>query len=178
MTVGAKGRATNSRMREALGFPKGVGFSVPVPRDLLNSPAWLAMSYRFRKLIDALMSEHADHGGQENGNLMAPYNMLQARGMRRGNILDAVIEAEALGIADPRRGARSYGSRRVPSRFRPTWLGTSDGLMATHEWKSIKTADEAKLVSNALSKLKRERAMNAAARADRAMRRAERSRVV
>jgi hypothetical protein len=164
-------------MREALAFPKGVGFCVPVPRDLLNSPAWLAMSYRCRKLIDALMSEHADHGGLENGNLTAPYNMLQARGMRRGNILDAVIEAKALGIVDARRGVRSYGSRKAPSRFRLTWLGTPDGLMATHEWKSIKTTDEAKLrVSNALSELKRERAMHAAARADRAMKRAERSR--
>jgi hypothetical protein len=137
------------------------------------------MSDQCRKLVDALMAEHADHGGAENGNLMAPYDMLQARGMRRGNILDAVIEAEALGIVDPTRGVRSYGSRRVPSRYRLTWLGTPDGLMATHEWKSIKTADEAKLrISNALSRLKRERVMNAAARADRAIRRAERSRAV
>jgi len=122
--VGADGRTTNvvagKRLRKAMGFPQGVGWCVPVPRDLLNSAAWLAMSDQCRKLVDALMAELADQGGLENGNLMAPYNMLQTRGMRRGNILDAVIEAEALGIVDPTRGVRSYGSRRMPSRFRLT----------------------------------------------------------
>jgi hypothetical protein len=179
--IGLRGRTTNiatgKRFRKAIGFPQGVGWCVPVPRDLLNSPAWLAMSDQCRKLIDALMAELADHGGEENGNLMAPYNMLQARGMRRGNILNAVIEAEALGIVDPERGVRSYGSRRAPSRYRLTWLGTPDGLMATNEWRSIKTSAEAKMrVSNALDRLKRERAINAANRAKRAVKRAERSR--
>jgi len=136
------------------------------------------MSGQCRKLVDALMAEHADHGGAENGNLMAPYDMLQARGMRRANILDAVFEGEALGLLDPTRGVRSYGSRRAPSRYRLTWLGTPDGLMATHEWKSIKTAAEAKMrVSNALGRLKRERALKGAARADHAAKRAKRSRV-
>jgi hypothetical protein len=102
--------------------------------------------------------------------------MLQARGMRRGNILNAIIEAEALGIIDPTRGARSYGSRRAPSRYRLTWLGTPDGLTAINEWRSIKTADEAKKrVSNALDRLKRERAIKAANRAEHAAKRAERS---
>jgi hypothetical protein len=169
--------ATGKRLRKAVGFPQGVGWCVPVPGELLHSPAWLAMSDQCRKLIDALMAEHADHGGLENGNLMAPYDMLQARGMRRGNILNAVIEAEALGIVDPMRGARSYGSRRAPSRYRLTWLGTPDGLMATNEWRSIKTAEEAKIrASNALDRLKRERAIKAANRAEHAAKRAERSR--
>ena len=102
--------------------------------------------------------------------------MLQARGMRRGNILDAVLEAQALGIVEPMRGARSYGSRRAPSRYRLTWLGTPDGLTATHEWKSIKTADEAKIrVSNALDRLERERAIRAANRAEHAAKRVQRS---
>jgi len=179
--IGPRGRATSTatgkRFRKAISFPQGVGWCVPVPRDLLNSPAWLAMSDQCRKLVDAVMAEHADHGGLENGNLMAPYNMLQARGMRRGNILNAIVEAEALGIVDPRRGVRSYGSRKAPSRYRLTWLGTPDGLTPTNEWKSIQTAAEAKMrVSNALNRLKRERAIGAAARAEYAAKRAERSR--
>jgi hypothetical protein len=180
--VGADGRTTNAvagkRFRKALGLPLGVGWNVPVPGDLLNSPAWLAMSDQCRKLVDALMAEHADHGGQENGNLMAPYNMLQARGMRRGNILNTIVEAEALGIVDPARGVRSYGSRKAPSRYRLTWLGTPDGLTPTNEWKSIETVAEAKMrVSNALNRLKRERAIRAANKAEYAAKRAERSRV-
>jgi hypothetical protein len=113
------------------------------------------------------MAEHADQGGLENGALLVPYDMLQARGIRRGNILNAIIEAEALGILDPTRGARTYGSRKEPSRYRLTWLGTPDGLSATNEWKSIKTDDEARTrIKNALQRLKLERAAKAAARAE------------
>lgn len=180
--IGPFGRTTNvatgTRFRKAKGLPQGVGWCVPVPRDLLNSSAWLAMSDQCRKLVDALMAELADHGGEENGNLMAPYNMLQARGMRRGNILNAVIEGEALGLLDPTRGVRSYGSRRAPSRYRLTWLGTPDGLTATNEWKSIKTNEEARTrIKNAFEKLKLERAIKAATRAEYAAKRADRSRV-
>jgi hypothetical protein len=182
MSTSSMGRhrsVTGKRLRKAIGLPQGVGWCVPVPRDLLNSFAWLAMSDQCRKLIDALMAEHADHGGLENGNLIVPYDLLQARGMRRGNILDAVFEAEALGLVDPTRGVRSYGSRKAPSRYRLTWLGTSDGLTPTNEWKSIKTAEDAKMrVSNALTKLRRERAIRAAARAEYAAERADRLRMV
>jgi hypothetical protein len=127
--IGQDGRTTNviasTRMRKALSMPKGVGFCVPVPRDLLISPAWLAMPYQCRLLIDGLMTEHADHGGLENGSLKAPYDMLEARGMRRGNILDAIFKAKALGLIDAIRGVRSYGSRKAPSRYRLTWPQTS-----------------------------------------------------
>jgi len=177
--VGPNGRTTNkiagTRNRGALGFPKGVGFCVPVPRDLLISPGWLAMSVQCRKLVDALMAEHADHGGVKNGNLKAPYDMLQARGMRRGTILNAVVEAKALGIIDPRRGVRSYGSRKAPSEYRLTWLGTPDGLTPTNEWKAIKSDEQARTrIKNALADLKRERSLKAAARAENAQRHAAR----
>ena len=135
------------------------------------------MSPKTKLLIDALMAEHADHGGSENGNLKAPYDALQARGMRRGTILDAIVEAEALGIIDCTRGARSYGSRKTPSRYRLTWLGTPDGLTPMNEWKAIKTDEEAKTrIENALSNLKRERALKAAHRTETAHRRAIRVR--
>ncbi|MCS3896444.1 hypothetical protein M2171_005577 [Bradyrhizobium japonicum USDA 38] len=171
--VGPGGRSTNAiagkRLRKALGLPQGVGFCVPVPRDLLCSPAWLAMSDQCRKLIDALMIEHADHGGVENGNLKCPYDTLVARGIRRGNILGAVLEARALGILDPRRGVRSYGSRKTPSTYRLTWLGTPDGLTPTNEWRAIHTREEAELrIASAMGTLKQERARKAAERAARA----------
>jgi hypothetical protein len=182
MKVGPDGRTTNqvagTRMRRALGLPKNVGFCVPLPRDLLISPAWLAMSDQCRKLIDGLMAEHGDHGGLENGNLMAPYDMLQARGMRRAKILSAIVEAKALGIADHTRGVRSYGSRKVPSRYRLTWLGTPDGLTPTNEWKAIKTDEEAKArVRNAITGLERERAIRVATRAHRLANQVDRSNV-
>jgi hypothetical protein len=170
--IGPDGRTTTKiatkRYRGALGLPKGVGFCVPMPRDLLNSAVWLVMSHQCRKLIDALMVEHANHGGVQNGNLKATYDQLQTRGMRRGTILKAILEAEALGVIEPNRGVRSYGSRRSPSVYRLTWLGTPDGLTATNEWKAIKTPIEARVrIQNAFAKLKHEQSITAANRADR-----------
>ena len=135
------------------------------------------MPYQSRLLIDGLMAEHADHGGLENGNLKAPYDMLEARGMRRGTILDAIFKAEALGLIDAIRGVRSYGSRKAPSHYRLTWLGTPDGLAPTNEWKSIKTHEEAAArIQNADERLERERGIKAARRAEYAARRNGQSR--
>jgi hypothetical protein len=169
--------ATLSRKRrsKATSFPKGVGYNIPIPRDLLASPAWLVMSHQCRKLIDALMTEWANHGGQENGNLKVPYDQLQARGLRRETILDDVVEAKALGIIQLVRGQRSYGSRRSPNVYRLTWLGTLDGLPPTNEWRAIKTKHEADVrVRNALEGLARERAIKRARREQRAAERGAR----
>ena len=160
--TGAHNRSTGpiagKRMRKALSPPSNAGFWVAVPLDLLNSPAWVAMSAQCRKFVDALMADFCGHSGMENGNLKATYDQLEARGVRRKIILDVVVEAEALGVAQASRGQRSYGSRIAPSTYRLTWYGTPDGLMATHEWKAIKTPEEAEIrVLNALETLERER---------------------
>ena len=170
--LGEHQQATMSRNRrsKAARFPTGVGYSIPLPRDLLGSPAWMVMSHQCRKLVDALMMEWTHHGGEENGNLKVPYDQLEARGMRRQTALDAIVEAKALGIIHPVRGQRSYGSRRLPSVYRLTWLGTPrNGLTATNEWRAIKTKEEAEVrVRNALAELERERAIKRAIRAQRA----------
>jgi hypothetical protein len=169
--TGAHNRSTGAiagkRMRKALGLPKNAGYCVAVPLHLLNSPAWLVMSPQCRRFVDALMAEFATHGGAENGNLIAPYDQLQARGIRREVMLDIVFEAQALGIVDAARGQRSYGSRRAPSVYRLTWLGTPDGLSPTNEWRAIKTAEEAETrLINARYALARERALRKATRAE------------
>jgi hypothetical protein len=134
------------------------------------------MSHQCRKLVDALMTEWANHGGEENGNLKVPYDQLEARGLRRQTVLDSVIEAKALGIIHPERGQRSYGSRKAPSVYRLTWLGTPlNGLTATNEWRGIKTKEEADIrVKNAFAELDRERALKRALREERAAKSAAR----
>jgi hypothetical protein len=154
------GRIAGKRMNMALSPPTDAGFWIPLPMDLLNSPAWLAMSPQCRKFIDALMAEFCAHRGMQNGNLKATYDQLQTRGVRRETALDVIIEAHALGIAMATRGQRSFGSRKAPSAYRLTWCGTPDGLMATHEWKAIKTTEEAETrVRNAIEALEEERAL-------------------
>jgi hypothetical protein len=174
---GAHNRSTGpvagKRMRKALSPPSGAGFWIALPSELINSPAWLAMSPQCRKFIDALMAEFCAHGGMENGDLKATYNQLEARGVRRKIVLKLVLEAEALGIAKAERGQRSYGSRMAPSTYRLTWYGTPDGLMATHDWKAIKTTEEAEIrVHNALEALEQERTIKRANRERRAAQRA------
>lgn len=160
--------AENSRKRKARSLPTGSGFSVPVPRDLLASPSWTILSRQGHRFVTALMIEHAEHGGEENGRLKCPYDTLMARGMRRANIKDAIHEAKALGIVDVNLGQRSHGARRFPSVYRLTWLGTPDGLMPTNEWKAIATDDAARVrVENAMKNLAHERAVKAASRAAR-----------
>jgi len=165
-----KAALSSKRRSKAKSFPKGVGYSIPIPHDLLASPAWLLMSHQCRKLVDALMMEWTNHGGEENGNLKVPYDQLQVRGLRRQTVLDAILEAGALGLIQAARGQPSYGSRRAPSVYRLTWLGTPrNGLTATNEWRGIKTKDEAIVrVRNARTDLKRERALKRAIRAQRA----------
>jgi len=168
---GAWGGADNSRKRKARSLPTGSGFCVPLPIGLLASPAWAATSRQTRRLVDALMIEHGEHGGEENGNLKAPYDTLQARGMRRADIKRAICEGAALGIIEATLGRRSHGAKRLPTVYRLTWLGTPDGLAATNEWKAIKTDEEARVrVENAMAALERERAIKAASRQERAMR--------
>jgi hypothetical protein len=158
----------DSRRRKARSLPTGSGFNVPLPKDLLASPAWATLCRQDLRLLTALMIEHAEHGGEENGRLKCPYDTLQKRGMRRADIKNSIHRVKALGFADVDFGKRSHGAQRLPSTFRLTWLGTPDGLMPTNEWKAIKTEGEALTrLGNALSELERQRAIKAAERATR-----------
>lgn len=146
----------------------GSGYTVPLPRDLLASPAWSALSRQGVRLVTLLMIEYADHGGTENGRLKAPYDTLTSE-LRRETIKDVIHEARALGLIDVDFGRRTHGAMRLPSTYRLTWLGTPDGLMPTNEWKAIKTDEEARQrIATAKAKLEHERAVKRETRADRA----------
>jgi hypothetical protein len=149
-------KIAGKRMREALGMPKGVGWSVAVPYELLTSPALIAVSGAARSVLDGIMAEQAAHGGKENGNLIVTYDNLVAREIRRGSIRRALIELRAVGLIAITQGYRSYGSRMTPSRYRLTWLGTPDGLTATNEWRAIKTIEDARVrIANAIAEFER-----------------------
>jgi hypothetical protein len=157
-----RGRTTNKivgdRMKKAVGIPRGVGYCVPMPGHMLRSPAWMVLPLRARQAIDGIMSEYAEHGGNTNGELIMPYNQLASR-MRRSSIKEGLVILEALGLIKADRDTRSVGTMKRPTLYRLTWLGTPDGLSPTHEWKSVKTEEDAHArITNALEKLYRERA--------------------
>ena len=147
-----------SRIKDALGLPKGVGYCVPMPRELLESPALAVLPLRSRRTLDGLMVAYAGEGGKANGSFRAPYDAIVAQGVRRDVVLDALVDLHAVGLIGVTRGARSFGTRQAPSTYRLTWLGTPDGLGPTNEWRSSKTIEEAETrIANARERLEAER---------------------
>jgi len=155
----------SSRHKEALGLPKGVGFNVPMPQFLLESAALGALPLRSRRVLDGLMIAHAGEGGKENGNFICPYDALVALGVRRDAIKEALADLAAVGLIQVTYGARSYGTKRAPSRYRLTWLGTPDGIGPTNEWCAIKDSGEAEMrIMNGRARLEKDRAEKKARR--------------
>jgi hypothetical protein len=146
------------RSKLAFSLPRGSGWSVPLPKDLIDSVSIAVISRGALKLLFGLMSEHAAHAGQQNGRLVLPYDQMRQLGVRRNDILPHLFELRALGLVDFERGARSYGSAKQPSYYRLTWLATHDKLMPTNEWKGINTIEAARArIANALANLDKER---------------------
>jgi len=156
------GRSTNrpagKRAKEALSFPKDCGYCIPLPKNVICSPSFRALPLRARGFLDAIMAEWCANNGLGNGDLIVTYDQAEAFGVWRDTILLAIFELQSVGLIAVERGARSYGTRQAPSRYRLTFLGTPDGLSPTHEWKAIKTDEDARnRLSAAHSRLDDER---------------------
>jgi hypothetical protein len=104
-------KPARSKVSGALGFPKGVGYCIPIPQHLIDSPAFRNLSLRARRVLDGIVSEWCAHNGHRNGDLIVPYDDLQGRGIRRDAILPAILELQALGLIAVQRGVKSFGSR-------------------------------------------------------------------
>ena len=111
--------------------------------SLLRSKAWQEMSINCRRFIDFLMVEHMQHGGAENGRLVAPYDQLEQSGLSRRLISSAINEAEERGLVRVRRGGMKPFVKRAPSRYRLTFLPSKEVneqgqpyfAKCTDEWK-------------------------------------------
>jgi hypothetical protein len=98
------------------------------------------MSLHCRWFIDFLLIEHCNHAGRENGRLQATYAQLVRYGIPRKKIAGAIQEAVARGLVRVTRRGGIYGldSKRTPSRYRLTWIGTTDpATPATNDWKRV-----------------------------------------
>ena len=115
-----------------------------LPRDLLESFAWRALSENARRLIDRVLIEHMAHGGAENGALPVTYGDLASYGLRRNGILPAVAEAEALGLLERTEGYAIRGEfRGQAQRFRIAWMWTAQGEQPTERWRRFASLKEA-----------------------------------
>jgi hypothetical protein len=135
-------RKTNSRTRIN-------GQFVPHRLDLIQSPAWAALSLAARRVLDRIEAEHVLHGGADNGRLAVPYRALEEGGVRPNSITAAIREAVALGFLRITRPGRG-GNRefRQPTLYRLTHLPTRD-MPPTDEWTSITTDVQADEIARA-----------------------------
>jgi hypothetical protein len=113
--------------------------------ELLESPAYRALSRSAILLINRIEVEQAHHGGSDNGRLPVTFDDFERYGIHRHAIAPAMREAEALGFIEvTQRGRAGSANRRSPNLFRLTFRplkgARNDG---THEWRKIETFEQA-----------------------------------
>jgi hypothetical protein len=142
----AKGRGTGRRFGKER--TKIVGQFVAHRIDMLQSPAWCALSLSARRVLDRIEIEHAAHGGADNGKLPVTYADFEKYGMDRHAIAPAMREAVALGfIAIAEVGRAGNAEFRKPNLFRLTYIHTA--LAPTDEWQRFQTDLEAATIAKA-----------------------------
>src|ERR1700722_18458494 len=68
------------------------------PKQMIESPAWRALSLAARRALDRIEIEHMNHGGSQNGELPVTYQDFENFGVRRHSVAPAIRELVALGI--------------------------------------------------------------------------------
>jgi hypothetical protein len=104
--------------------------------DMIQSPAWRALSLSARRVLDRIEIEHAAHGGAENGRLPVTYDDFVRYGIHRHAVAPAIREAVALGFLKIRESGRAGNADfRRPNIFELTYLPTQ--IAATDDWAKI-----------------------------------------
>jgi hypothetical protein len=118
--------------------------------SLLRSPARRILSRAGRQVLDRLEIELCDHGGNDNGRLPMTFEDLVEYGVHRNSVAPAEREVVALGFAEiTRRGRGGNADYRLPNLWRLTYVSGRDRAEPTHEWRKIKTIEEAKAIAQA-----------------------------
>jgi hypothetical protein len=114
--------------------------------EMRESPAWKTLSLSARRVIDWIEIELAHHGGNNNGRLPVTKQDFIDYGVHKHAVAPAIREAEALGfIRVTERGRGGNADYRKPNRFFLTFARcrTSVAEPLTHDWRKIKSMEEA-----------------------------------
>jgi hypothetical protein len=114
--------------------------------EMLESPAYRALSASGHKVISRIEIELGHHGGNDNGRLPVTTNDFVEYGMHRTSVAPAIREAEALGfIRITERGRGGNAEYGTPNLFSLTFAQSRDSGKhpPTHDWRRFKTLDEA-----------------------------------
>ena len=124
--------------RKRRGPPQGEPWTW-LPRELLASPSWRALSINGHRLMSFLLIEHCNHAGRENGRLMATHDQLRAYGLTGDAIRKAIDECVEFGLIEHTRGGR-WGGTNKPSVFRLTFYADAEESPPTNDWKRFTEA--------------------------------------
>lgn len=113
------------------------GAFAPLPLYLLQSPAYRALTISARRVLDFLMVEHLTHGGAENGALFAPYAQLEAFGVRKDSILEALHMLETFGLIERTFYGGRQGGRPNATRYGLGWIPLMDEAEPRERFRKI-----------------------------------------
>lgn len=119
------------------------------PIEMLESFAYRVLSASAHMVISRIEIELAHHGGNDNGQLPVTVDQFVEYGMHRSSVAPAIREAEALGFIRVERGRGGNADYRRPNKFYLTfsnWRG-SKAEPPSHDWKRIKSMDEAQRIA-------------------------------
>jgi hypothetical protein len=130
--------------------------------EMLESPAYRALSLSAHRVLARIEIELAHHGGTLNGRLPVTYDDFEKYGIHRHSISAAIREAVALGFVEVTEQGRAGNAEwRSPSLFRLTYRA-ADGLPSndgcSHEWRRIGDPSEAERIAKMARKAKPEKA--------------------
>ena len=135
---------------------------VSYPRSMISSPAMRALSLSAIRAMHRLEEEHMSHGGAENGRLIVTHDQFIAWGIHKDSVSPAIRELVALGFVEvTEKGAAGNENYRRPARYRLTYVNDNGRSQPSHEWKSIKTIEDAESVAAVARAAKDQRAVAA-----------------
>ena len=119
--------------------------------SLLLSPAWRVLNLNARRVLDRIVIEHLNHGGQDNGKLPVTYDDFVKYGVRRHAIKSALNELTALKfIKITRLGSHGNAEFRQPTLYELTMfpkkseLSGQQAIPATNGWRRYELLEHAK----------------------------------
>ena len=106
--------------------------------EMLESPAWRALTLSAHRVFDRVCVELAHHGGNDNGKLPVTFDQFVEYGIHRHAVAPAIRELEALGfLSVTQRGRHSAGDIRWPNLFLLTCVNCKSTPHPSHEWRKI-----------------------------------------
>jgi hypothetical protein len=120
------------------------------PIEMLESPAYRALSLSAHRVISRIEIELARHGGNDNGKLPVTKQDFIDYGISGRLVAPAIREAEALGfIRVTERGRGGNAEHRQPNLFLLTFAHARDSRAnpPSHDWRKITTTAEAEAIA-------------------------------